>query len=226
MLGKLFGLIAVFSVATMLALSGLGVYLWSSGKMTPARIETIAAVLRGEHDAAPEDAPTTQPTSAPAASQPFRAPSADELARQRREAQVRRAGLDRAERDVRAQRELLDQALHALVQKEEAFDGERTAWLDQQKKLREKAEDAGFAKEVELVSKLDPAQAKAHLLRVWEKEKADAVRLLNALKVSAAQAIFAQMTEPQEADILHELLEAVREQQVNTETGPRTAAGN
>lgn len=228
MLSKLFGLIAIFSVATILALGGLGAYLWSTGRVTPDRIETMAAVLRGEYDTKETEgeAPTSQPTSAPATNQPNRAPSAEELAAQRREGQIRRTMLDRAERDVRAQRELLDQALHTLVQKEESFDAERAAWLDQQKKLREKAQDAGFTKEVELVSKLDPALAKEHLLRVWRKEPADAVRLVNALKLSVMQAIFAQMTGPEEDGVMTELLEAVRDQGVTAPAGPGTAAGN
>lgn len=209
-MSKLFGLLSVLSIATVLATSSFCAYLFAGGKLNAERIEKIAAVLRGELDSAASSQPSSAPTTQPHTEEEPARPSAEELRVRKKEERLQRALLERAAADAQAQRELVNQALHELVQREEKLQSDRSAWEEQRKKMSAQDQDAGFEKELAMVGKLPPKQAKDHLVRTWEKQKADAVRLLNAMKPSAAQAVLKELKTPEEAAILHELLEQMR----------------
>jgi len=209
LLSKLYNALSVFAIATLLAGGGLSAYLLTSGKVTAERVEKIAGVLRGEYD---EDPAADAPDEAGATEQdaPPRAPSTKELRDERRAGRLQRAALERSKRDLTAQAELLKHAMHDLIQRQERLDSDRTTWREQMAKLTDSARDEGFQRELTYVSKLAPKQAKEHLVRTWNKHKADAVRLLNALNTSTGQRILEQMKSPEEIQIVHELLEQLR----------------
>src|SRR5262245_8701612 len=142
MLRKVYGILAFVSLAAVLAGGGLAAYLFGAGKLNGTRVERIASVLRGELDAVPATSqPASQPASQPT-SQPHKmARSADELRQQRRDEQLRRAVLERASRDVAAQRDLLSQATAELVSREEAFDAKKKSWKEEQSRLRDSTRD-------------------------------------------------------------------------------------
>lgn len=217
-MGKLYEALSVLSIGTVLSVGAFGALLYFDGSLTGERVNMIGKVLRGEMD----DAPANQlaGTDTPAAeSQPASAPSgssAEELRRRRREDLLLRASLERARRDLMAQKLLLDQALQALIEKQERFSTEKAAWTEQMKKLQDTARDSGFELELTYVSKLPPKQAKEHLLMTWRKSRADALRLLNALKPSVGQQILEQLKSPEEVKVLHELLEQLGSQEINT----------
>ncbi|MFN0137743.1 MAG: hypothetical protein ACKVS9_16685 [Phycisphaerae bacterium] len=218
MFRKLYGALAFVSLAAMLAAGGLGAYLYGTGKLDGGKVEQIAAVLRGE--------PTSQPVTSQPTSQTASAPitltaakSADELRAKHREDQLRRALLERANRDLTAQKQLLDQATQELIARTENFETQKKSWTEEQQKLRDQVRDAGFEAELKYVAKLPARQAKDHLIKTWQKSKPDAVRMLAALNPSAGQRILEQLKTPEEQQILHELLEQLRNQDVE----PRTA---
>ena len=103
-----------------------------------------------------------------------------------------------------------------LIGETEQFETQRKAWLEQQQRMRESNADEGFNRELEYVRKLPASQAKDHLLKVWEKEKADAVRIIAAMKPADGKRILEQLKSPQELEILHELLEQIRKQDVDS----------
>lgn len=217
MVGRIQNILAILSVSTLLALGGVAGVLYGQGRLNRERLGRIAAVLR-EDSAAPQVSPPSvvPPASQPASPEPQRAvQSAEEIRQQRRDERLRRAALERAAQDLLAQKRLVDQALQELITREEAFAREQAAWVAQQRKLQEKMTDEGFRREVEYVSKLSPKQAKEHVLRAWAKNPADAVRLFNALKVTTGQQILAQFKSAEELNILHELLEQIRQQDVD-----------
>lgn len=224
-MGRLYQLFAIVCIACTIGGGGLFGYLYATGKLSADKIDQIAAVFRGTLPAASQ--PTSQPASAPseAAAVPLgRGAATEELQRQRRDAQLRRLTLERATRDMQAQQELLSQALQDLTMRGEKFESEKTAWADQQKKLREESHDAGFAKELELVASLTPKQGKEHLVYLWGKSKIDAVRLINALPTSKAKVILSQLKSPEETQILSELMEQLRNQDADSAGSPRTGA--
>ncbi|MEP0846848.1 MAG: hypothetical protein HRF50_08515 [Phycisphaerae bacterium] len=218
-MSKLYDVLAVLSVSTVLALVGVVGVMYGQGRLDSENVNKIAEILRGEDAAATSQPTASQPAEAanepkvPVAAGPT-SRSTDELREQRSAERLRRAALERATEDLLAQKRLIDQALQELITREEALESEKSAWIEQQKKLREEIQDEGFERELQFVAKLAPKQAKEHVLRIWKKCPADAVRLFNALKVSTGQQILAQFKSAEELDILHELLEQIRRQEV------------
>ncbi|MFO0839159.1 MAG: hypothetical protein U1D55_11625 [Phycisphaerae bacterium] len=216
MLSKLYNFLAIIAIATVLSSAGFLGYLAGTGKLTGERIEAIAAVLRGD---APKlaangerETATTQPAEGGSA-EALENTSVDDIAEARAREQLRRASLERAERDVRARQELLDQALQQLITQQEAFDAAQKQWTEKRAKLTDTMRDEGFQRELQYVEKLAPKQAKEHVIRSWKKQPADVVRLFNALDPSKGQKILDQFKTTEELDIVHALLEQVRTQQ-------------
>lgn len=222
MIAKLYNALALFSIATLLALGGFGAFLAGSGRVNGQRLETIAAVLRGELDDRAEEA--AEPEAAePAAEAPAtaqnvrRQPSAEEVAAARQRDHLHRQALERALRDLQAQKRLLDQTLQHALSEEERLAEQRRAWQQEQQKLTQEVREAGTERELELLASLPPKQAKEHILRVWQKSRDDAVALIMQLDVSKAKRIFAQMKTPEEQNIMSELLEQLRLQELSGE---------
>ncbi len=212
MLSKLYNLIAIPSIALLLAASGFLGYLGYSGKLDGQRLEQIASVLRGEMD---EDAANAAEKdggdgSADAAQTAGGAQSAEAIREARRQSQLRRAVLERAAADAAARKALVDQSLAHLVTLQERFETQKKEWVQQKEALAAEARDRGFKKELEYVEKLPPKLAKEHVLRSWEKHKADAVRLFMAMQPRTGQRILEELKSPKELEVLHELLEQLR----------------
>lgn len=208
---RLFQLLSIFCIATVLSWGGMAGYLAASGRLSHSALEQIVRVLRGESITPP-------PASQPAASQPVepeepRARSADEIKVQRQHEHLQNLTLERAKRDVEARVALLKQAQQALIQEEEAFEARKQQWEGQRKKLMQEAQDEGFERELTYVSSLPPKLAKEHLLRTWQKQPIDAVRLLNAIPPAKGKRILEQFKTDEELELAHQLLAQIRLQQ-------------
>lgn len=213
MFGKLFNAVATLALATLLAGGGFVGYLFSSGHLNRARVETISRVLRGELDTPAPGAEAV--SSGPAQTQPASPPQAsseDEVREIRRREHLERLEAERAASDLDARRQLLDQVLQHVIQEQERLaEARKTAeTVTQRKKTQETSLEAGFQKELELVSGLQPRQAKEHILRVWKKQPADAVRLLKDMDEGRVKRIFEQFKTPDELQIQSDLLEQIR----------------
>lgn len=220
MLDKLYSGLSVFAIATVLSTGGFVGVLFMSGKLSGEKMAEIRKVLRGE-SLTPASRPASQPTSAPAEGEheaPATKPHGADFEARRSQERLQKAELERARRDVLAQRDLVDQAMQRLISETEHFDAQRNAWSEQQKRMRDTSADEGFQRELEYTRKLAPAQAKDHLLKVWAKDKDQAVRLLTAMKTSEGNRILEQLKTPQELDTLHELLERLGKQESDTIT--------
>lgn len=213
-----YNILAILSVSTVLAGGGVLGVLYGQGRLSAGRMEQIAEILRDPQTGEMSDGlgATDEPWTAEAGNGDSLLRSAEELREQRRSDQLRRASLERAQQDLAAQRRLVDQALQELIVREEAFTRMQQEWLDRQKRLTDTLKDEGFEREVAYVSRLAPRQAKEHVIRIWRKSPADAVRLFNALRVSTGQQILAQFKTNEELNVLHELLEQIRMQDVDS----------
>ncbi len=228
-MSKLYNALAVVAIANLLAVGGLLGLLASTGRLAPDRVDAALRALRGE-------APASQPAEAEVqhaetvSTAPARQQSAEEIREQQRHEQLRRATLDRAMRDLAAQRELLDQVLHEVITRQEQLEKQQQDWLAQRAKLRSEAQDDGFEKELEFVAGLPPKQAKEHLVKTWKQSQADAVRLVGGLKPSKAKELLSQLKTPEELDIMHQLLVELREQDVDQlvpgQGGPQASGGS
>ena len=210
MLTKLFNLIAVMSIATLLAVGSLGGYLYGTGKVTPQHLRWMLEVARGDHDEqlAPEDA--TDPNAPVTAEQEqvlLREKRTETLRDRIRAKNLLDAQVERALKNVVARQELLDQAMQELINKQEALASSRDQWQKQRKQLINADQEAGFKDELDTVSNLEASQAKAHLLMKYDAEPAEAVRLLRAMPMAKRKRILAELKSPQELKLMHELLE-------------------
>ncbi len=218
MIGKLFSTVGIVSTATLLACSAFVGYLVGTGRLNPARIEAIAAVIRGEPVArSPASHPQTQPAAGagfePAPhTQPALDHSAEDVAALRQREGLESLRIERALADLEAQRRLLDQVMQNVITEQERLAKEKVAVTAQKKQTTAAALDEGFQKEMEYVAGLSPRQAKEHIIRVWRKQKADAVRLFMALDVGRGKRILEQFKTPEELEIQTDLLEQIRSQ--------------
>lgn len=223
-------ILALVAVSTLLAGSAFFAFLAGTGRLNAQRVDLLAKVLRGELDAAPVPGADEHAASQPAADADDghgrgaaagghstahggptgHGPSEHEVEASREQHRLARAMAERAQRDVMAQRDLLDQALGRLVREQEQFEQQKKSWELTRQKLQQTDRDAGFEEELKLVSKLSPAQAKEHLVQTWNKEPVDAVRLIKSLSPSKAQRILDQLKTPEELLVLHKLLEQLR----------------
>ncbi len=210
MLAKLYNGLVILAIATTLAVGAFVGLLFGSGRLTAERIETMAAVLRGEYDEDATDVTTTQPAEQDEAARPSGTRSAEQVRQALVSEQLRRASLERAARDVDARQELLGHAMQHLLSRQEKFEQDQAAWTERRRKETAALRDVGFQQELRLVGKLSPKLAKEHVIRSWQKHKADAVRLLRGLNESKGQRILEQFKTPEEIDIMHQLLEQLR----------------
>lgn len=211
MFWKLFNTVSAIALATLLAGGGLVGYLLGTGKLNSGRLEIMAAVVRGELDDRSSSPPAAgQPAGNEGAAQAPRACTAEEVRELRKREHLEMLEAERAARDLEAQRRLLDQALQHVVQEQERLAEERTQFWQQREKMKSTARDEGFQRELELVSGLQPRQAKEHILRVWQKQPADAVRLLSAMDESRARRVLEQFKTSEELKIQSDLLEQIR----------------
>lgn len=215
MIGKLYNLLAIFAVATLLSTSGFVGVLYGTGKLTDARWSLILDVLRGKHDDLTQPTTTTQPAASQPASRPDSTPATAEdstkvIREQRVMTQLQRANIERAARDVAARQTLLNQSVQQLISMQEAHEREKTIFAEQQARAGNKQRDEGFQRELAYVTGLSPKLAKDHLVRSWAKQKADVVRIFTALDPNKGKRILEQFKTPEELAIVHELLEQIR----------------
>lgn len=209
MLGKLYQLASIVSIATLLACGGFGAFLYGTGRVNAERTEQMAAILRGE-EMAPV-APPTQPAEGDgAASGPAGARAAEEVHEAQEFEHLQNLRIERAMADLAAQRELLEHATLALMQKQEQQDERQASLAAQREQLESAALEEGFQQELEYIGGLQPGQAKDHLVYVFQKHPEDAVRILRALDVGRGKRILAQMKSPEELQIMSQLLERLR----------------
>jgi hypothetical protein len=217
-IGKLFSTVGIVATATLLACGAFVGYLVGTGRLNAVRIETIAAVVRGEPvvrsftshlttqpagDTGLKPVPPTQPA-------PER--SAEDMAALRQREHLDTLRIERALADLEAQRRLLDQVMQNVLTEQERLAKEKAAVNAQKKDKAETALDEGFRRELEIVAGLPPRQAKEHIIRVWRKQKADAVRLFMELEVGRGKRILEQFKTPEELEIQTDLLEQIRSQ--------------
>lgn len=216
MLARVFNGVAVVAVASLLSGGGFVGYLVATGHLTAQRFTRIAAVMRGELDALPSDsaAATSQPTTAPA--EDPRATSAKEIRLQRERQHLETIQLERTRRDLEAQKRLVDQALQQLLTGQEQLVQKKAELVDQHKRREVATQETGFQRELDYFSTLSPKLAKEHLVRIWKKQRIDAVRLFAALDMSRGKRILEQMKSGEELELLHELLEQLRIQGVES----------
>lgn len=213
MLAKLFNAVAVLALAVVLAGGGFVGYLFGTGRLNPQRVERIVAVVRGELDELPEAGESAQTDAASGAEAdvgPVTGRSSDEASARREREHFESLAIERGRADLLAQRRLLDQVMQQVVHEQEQLAEAKATLAKQQEQRTNALLDEGFRKELQYVSGLKPAQAKEHILRVWQRQKADAVRLFMRIEERQGKRILEQFRTPEELKTMTDLLEQIR----------------
>jgi hypothetical protein len=207
---KLFNMLGLASLATLIAVGGFIGYLVVAGRLGGLQFAQIGGILRGEIVAVGPGSPaaTTQPVSTqPAATQPATLqPGVQTRSRQYVESLM----LDRARRDMQAQKSLLDQALGQVVREQESLEQSRSQFDQTKTASKRAALDAGFQRERELFINMPPEQAKNHVVNSWPDRKADMVRLFMSIDTTTARKILSKFETDSEKKVASELLTEIR----------------
>lgn len=171
---RLFLAVSLMCVLNMAALCGLVGYGWAQGWVTPERVRMAYAALTGEAGETPQVS-----NEAPAATVVANAGAASELIRGNKQADERyRIELDRRKKEIENGWAQLQLQQLALVQRQDAFDADKTRFAQERQQLAMKEGDSGFQAELDTLSAIDAKNAK-ELLKL--KSDADVVRILMAM---------------------------------------------
>ena len=163
-------MLVLLGLVNLFALAGFVGYLFASGRLNAERVEQIAMVLRGEF---PE---TEVATSQPADAEPPPEASEAEIARIRANREYYELLADRHKREIEDRRGLGQQIRSETLVLLKEIERREDAFKKEQAKMLEESQQLGFARQLEVLSKIDPKKAK-NLLKEHTKEP-DAVQLL------------------------------------------------
>lgn len=229
MLRKLYQLAALVALLNMTALTAaIGVFI-GNGRLTVARAQRIAAVLRGLDEAPPAekqksesvaDRIVTPPTESPAVRVP-EVTSAEDLEVLRREA-------ERFATELEQRRALTHGALLTITTQRQQLEREREAFRAERESAMKRTAEAtrdseGFRKQVEIFDGLNPKVAMEHLLGL--KDPVEAAMILSALETRKANKIVEAARSSAQQQQMQEILRHVREVAAGSSGASRTAEG-
>jgi len=190
------------AVAQFLALIGFAATLAARGALTPGRLTAAAAALRGQVPAASQ--PASQPASRPAQ----QLPANEQNAREETADRIRRTELDRREREIMDQWELLRSSQVTLLRDREQFEQHRKEWESAMKRQSEERDLSGAQKELEYLSGIKAALAK-EILR--GKKEPDVVQLLLQMETRTGRKIIESCKTTEERLWIGRVLEQLRQ---------------
>ncbi len=204
MMKRLYHALALLAIVNLLAIAGMIGFLVATGRVDAERAEQIAMVLRGEFPEPPADAAATQP----AATRPAeRQRSAQEIAQTQARRQFYELLAERHQREMEDRRKLNEELRLDVVRELEQIDEARKQLKEQRKQLSAESGEAGFALELEVISKVDPAQAK-DLLKGRFKDP-DVVRLLMQMDANRVSKIVDACKTQDELDWIGRILNQI-----------------
>lgn len=174
MMKRAYQIVSVLSVAHMAALIGLLTFLLITGRLTPNKVEAMAAAWRGDDGEAPPA--DSQPAEGSRADAPPSGESAAEaLAALRHERESIRHVVARELREIQDRNRLAEVIRLDVVRRREQLAKDRDAFESERQRLREETNRSGFTKELESLEATKPALRKEVLM---SKKDADALMLL------------------------------------------------
>jgi hypothetical protein len=192
MMKRVYQIVALLSVGHVAAVVGVLAFLVMTGRLTPDRVEAMAAAWRGDEPQTPEAAsqPTTQVADD---ATPDGRSAAEALASLRLEQETIRHVVARELREIQDRNRLAEVIRLDVVRRREQLAKDREAFDAEREKLREESNRSGFTKELESLQAAKPAVRKTVLM---SKKDADALLLLMEMETrSVKQVIEACKTE-------------------------------
>jgi len=193
---RLVSILSVVSLLNVMALAALAGYAWSGGWLAPDRVRAAASILRDGVVDGVEEVASTQPTGAAA--------TIGERIEQNEEAvRVRRAELDRRQREIEQAWQQLETQQLAFLKERESFETARRREAAEADERARKAGDSGWQRELELMGTMKAKLAKS-LLK--EKPDAEVVKVLMELDIRKAKKIVEQCKTSEERQWIGRIL--------------------
>lgn len=171
---RVYQIVAVLSVGHMAALIGLIAFLALTGRLTPQKVDAMAAAWRGGDEEQPSAA--TQPAAQGAEEMgPNGRSAAQALTDLRHQQETVRNVVARELREIQDRNRLAEVIRLDVVRRREQLAKDREAFEAEQRRLREETNRSGFTKELESLEAAKPAVRKEVLK---SKKDADALMLL------------------------------------------------
>ncbi len=217
MLKQLFLIVALLSVLHLVALIGLGLYLWNTGKLDAEKVEEIVALIRGEDEQA-DPAATSQPAAQPVLAKA----SGEKITQNLRADEVKRLMGERLLREAADRKALVDAAMLKVTKRLEALEEEKKEFEAERKLAEAAAEHEGMQAELEILAGLSEKNARDVLMKkqmpeavaiLLQMKRRNAAGIIEACKTEAEKAWAVQVLEAmsnESGDSAEELAKAVR----------------
>jgi len=177
-MGRQFFFVAsITAMANLAALAGVAGLACSRGYLERDRVQAAAAALRGELSLS--QPATLVVTSAPAEV----VPSAEQIARNEAADAIRRAELERRERETEHAWQQLEMRQLAILKQKEEFEAARKRNANELEARASAVGDSGWDKQVDLIGQAKPKTAKELLLKMSDPEVAKVFMQLESRKV-------------------------------------------
>lgn len=217
--------IAILAVAHMTALVGLLGFLILTGRLTPAKVNAMAAAWRGDvvpADEAVAKAPPPNVSKEPVGP-PAPATAEDRLADLRERQELWRHVVARELREVEDRKQLAELIRLDVVRRHEQLVKEQQIFDEEQAALREQKNLSGFTKELEA---LEAAKPKPRKIALMAKKDADALQLLMQMETRSVKQIIEACKTEEELAWINRLLDRMHRLDGSTdENGAAEQAG-
>ena len=177
--------IALFALLNMIALGGLVTYVVGTGAIDRQKLESIAAIVRGEDPVGSGETPSVaeEPAEEAAPAVPGEGPAAAsgiDLEIMRREA-------ERIKEELRQRLALNNSILLRVTTERAAFHEEREVALARSRASQRERQEEGFEKQVAILGAMKPKVAVRHLLGIGDPD--EAARILLEMSTRKAKKI-------------------------------------
>lgn len=179
--------------------------LFLTGRLSPAKLNTMAAVMRGEQPvgaATSQESPSQDEEASASAGSAATQPTDTAVV-----AELRERELERRASELAYQRQQLQLQMKDLVSRVSAFRQEKSAWEASRKKAQERMASAGRAKAISLLVTMRPKSAKEMVIRMPPDEAAS---ILGSIDERKAGRILKEFKSGAELERARDIFERLR----------------
>jgi hypothetical protein len=188
-LKTIFQVVSVLAIVNTVGLFGTAGYLFATGALTAERVNTIAAVLRGEEEPAPDDAKGEDQEA------PQTVTSEESIANHQLTEEILRRTAERKIAELHQKQVAVNLLMQKVTEDIERLEQERQTFMAQAQQKEQTERDEGFQKTMELLETSPPEVAKDLLLQNTSEEQA-ARMLLSMNTRKGTKIIQAAMEDP------------------------------
>ncbi len=214
----IWNIITVMALANLIAIIGFVWWLHFSGRLNMARVEAVRTMLsetiaeqasREAAEAAEAEAKAQQEAEAARMAGPP-VTASETLSMRIETSEIDRQRIERLKREVKNLTETLARERRKLDEDRAAFEKQKQAFEDMRARIAAVEGDAQFAKSVEVLNKLDPADAKKTLAQLLTTDREQVVSYLDSMSDRARKDVIAEFIKDGQQDVAAELLEEIR----------------